>query len=471
MLAVSSCWIFWNIRSERALVPVDGEVGDRDAAGEAVLAVDLGHRGRELGRGHRTGVLVDGHEVGGGHVEVPPTEGVDHRPRRDRLVADGRDDLALVGGAVEVAELLGVPRPRVREGDLAVDVLAALLDAEVGVGVDHVLLGTDLDAADGVDQAHEPAEADLDVAVDLDAGVLLDGPDQQLRAAVGVGRVDLGRAVAGDLDQRVAGDRHQQVRARAGVQQHDRVGALAGGAAGAELLALLGREVGAGVAADQQVRRPGLVAGPVAAGHRLDLADLVPGDQRDHDQEHQPQQQEQEHVAEPERGTGRAAAVPEAGPAAAASVGSTARRVWRSWSDFSWARRWRPLTAAFDCDGGWIGMTWVSWGGLGGGLGGGLNRCLGLGRRAAAGGGWGGSWPKRWLRSWAASFAWVSSGRRCLGTGGSRRRGRGACRCRRPRAAPPAPYSHSNSGVPSSGAPSPGGRPGRGSRHGGEPTA
>ena len=42
---------------------------------------------------------------------------------------------------------------------------------------------------------------------------------------------------------RVAGDRHQQVRAGAGVQQHDRVGALAAGVAGAELLALLGAQV------------------------------------------------------------------------------------------------------------------------------------------------------------------------------------------------------------------------------------
>jgi hypothetical protein len=47
-------------------------------------------------------------------------------------------------------------------------------------------LGTDLDPADGVDEAHEAAEADLDVAVDLDAGVVLDRLDQQLRAAVRV---------------------------------------------------------------------------------------------------------------------------------------------------------------------------------------------------------------------------------------------------------------------------------------------
>ena len=37
-------------------------------------------------------------------------------------------------GAVEVAELLGVPRAGVGQGGVAVDLLAALLDVEVGVG-------------------------------------------------------------------------------------------------------------------------------------------------------------------------------------------------------------------------------------------------------------------------------------------------------------------------------------------------
>ena len=88
------------------------------------------------------------------------------------------------------------------------------------------LLRADRDAADGVDDVHEAAEPDLDVVVDVDAGVLLDGPDQQLRAAEREGGVDLGGAVARDRHQRVAGDRQQQVGPAAGVQQHDRVGAL-----------------------------------------------------------------------------------------------------------------------------------------------------------------------------------------------------------------------------------------------------
>ena len=58
------------------------------------------------------------------------------------------------------------------------------------------------------------AHPDLDVVVDADAGVLLDGLHEQLGAAVGVGGVDLAAGVAGDVDDRVARDGEQQVRAR-----------------------------------------------------------------------------------------------------------------------------------------------------------------------------------------------------------------------------------------------------------------
>ena len=47
------------------------------------------------------------------------------------------------------------------------------------------------------------------------------------------------------------------------------------GAAGAEVLALLGGQVLAGVAADHEVRRAGLVVGPVAARESVDLGDLL----------------------------------------------------------------------------------------------------------------------------------------------------------------------------------------------------
>ena len=84
-------------------------------------------------------------------------------------------------------------------------------------------------------------------------------------------------------DQGVARDREQQVRLpAAGVQQHDRVGALAdvADAAGAELLLLgLGQALAA-VGADEQVRRTGLVGGAAAAGVGVDLVDRAPGPAR-----------------------------------------------------------------------------------------------------------------------------------------------------------------------------------------------
>ena len=288
--------------------------------------------------------------------------------------------------------------------------------------------------------------------------------DQQLRAAVRVGRVDLGRAVAGDLDQRVARDRHQQVRARAGVQQHDRVGALPGRVAGAELLALARRRGRRGSRC-----RPGGTSCP--AGRRdarrwaspRPCSTLFQAIRRHHDQEHQPQQQEQEHVAEPE-------AEPAALPLSRRRGQWRRRRSGRPLGGLAFLvglQLLAPLAAA-------DGRLRLRWRldrhdlGVLGGLGGGLDGRLGSGRRAAAGRGCGGSWPKRWLRSWAASFAWVSSGRRCLGTGRVASSG-ARCLPLPPPRAPPAPYSHSNSGVPVLGCAVARGRSG-GTRHGGEPT-
>ncbi len=94
---------------------------------------------------------------------------------------------------------------------------------------------------------------------------VLDRPGQQLRAAERERRVDLGGPVPGHLDVGVAGDRHQEVRAVAGVQQHDRVGALPVGVAGAQLLALLGAERRRG--SRSRPRGTSSRAGP-RAGHR-----------------------------------------------------------------------------------------------------------------------------------------------------------------------------------------------------------
>ena len=90
------------------------------------------------------------------------------------------------------------------------------------------------------------------------------------------GGVDLGGAVARDVDEGVAGDRHQQVAAPLPVCSSMIVSVRWPPAlAGAELLALLVGEAVARVAADEEVRRAGLVVGPVAARERVDLVDLA----------------------------------------------------------------------------------------------------------------------------------------------------------------------------------------------------
>ena len=103
-------------------------------------------------------------------------------------------DAPEVGGAVDVPlavlPLLVVAAAGVGEGLRPVDVGAAGVEAQPGVGV----LGRDvrahLDPADLVDELLEAGEVDLHVVVDRDAEGLGDGGDEALRALV-VGRVDL----------------------------------------------------------------------------------------------------------------------------------------------------------------------------------------------------------------------------------------------------------------------------------------
>ena len=280
---------------------VGSQVTARLLIGTGTGELAVGHRPAEAAHGHDAHVLVDGEVVGRRGPEVPVAERVEDRPRRQRLVADRGHHLTLLAAAGDVTECgVGVPRPGVGERDRAVGVLAALLHVEVGQLVVHVVRRTDRDPADGVDDVHEATEPDLDVVVDVDAGVLLDGPDQQLRAAEREGRVDLGRAVAGDRHQRVAGDRHGQRRAAPRVHQHDGVGALAGGVAGVELLALFGGEALARVAADEEVVGARLVGRSVTRWERVDLLDLRPGEERHGDQVDQPEGEQDPQVAEPE---------------------------------------------------------------------------------------------------------------------------------------------------------------------------
>ena len=90
--------------------------------------------------------------------------------------------------------------------------VAAVLEAAVDARDDAAAAVGD--AAERVDQLREVLEVDLDEVVDLDAEVLLDGADRERRAAERVGRVDLVRAVAGDVDDGVARDRERRVARR-----------------------------------------------------------------------------------------------------------------------------------------------------------------------------------------------------------------------------------------------------------------
>ena len=104
-----------------------------------------------------------------------------------------------------------------------------------GIFVVHAFFDVDVDAADGVDDFLERVRVDDDVVVDVDAEEVLDGAlgellaaeDAALGAAVGVGRVDLVPAVAGDLDARVTRHGEQGGLVALGVDggDHERVAA------------------------------------------------------------------------------------------------------------------------------------------------------------------------------------------------------------------------------------------------------
>ena len=101
---------------------------------------------------------------------------------RRGLAHHGSEELALPLGPAEVALGVGVAGPDVAEGVLAVEGLAALLQVDVRLVVLDVAGHAHVDAAEAVDDAGEPAEADLDVAVDGQSGRLL---ERLRRAAFG----------------------------------------------------------------------------------------------------------------------------------------------------------------------------------------------------------------------------------------------------------------------------------------------
>ena len=151
---------------------------------------------------------------------------------RALVVGVDQADAAVAGGeqAVQVQRAaLGV--------GLGVDVVAVLLrvhgvdllEGVVGVLVQLLqLLVLDLHvhAADGVHQIHHGAEVHDDVVRDVQLEGFVDHAHGHLRAAVGVGGVQLVLAVAGDLHQRVAQRGHQPYRIVAHGGDHHGVAAL-----------------------------------------------------------------------------------------------------------------------------------------------------------------------------------------------------------------------------------------------------
>ena len=235
-------------------------VRDRHGEGVAVAVGDPAHRQGEPGEAEQRRVLVQGHGLGRGVAQRPVAHRVDHGRRRGRLLGHRGEHLALPLDPAEVAARVGLAHPHVAERGGAVQVLAALRQVDVGVLVLDRLGQAHLDAAQRVDDVDEPAEADLDVGVDPQAGVGLDGLHQQLRPAERVRGVDLVAALAGDRHVRVARHRDQRrLPAHRDVDEHDRVGPPAGGAAGAQPLLLLLGQALAGVGADQQEGLAGLV--------------------------------------------------------------------------------------------------------------------------------------------------------------------------------------------------------------------
>ena len=111
--------------------------------------------------------------------------------RRRRLAGQGREELLLVLRTVQVAAREGVPRPDEGQRLLAVQGLLARLEVGAGLLVLEGLRDVDLHAADRVHDVGEAGEADLGVVVDAQAGVVLDGADQQLGAVLRVRRVQL----------------------------------------------------------------------------------------------------------------------------------------------------------------------------------------------------------------------------------------------------------------------------------------
>src|SRR6266566_4819710 len=192
------------LHQDRRLGPGRDVAGPLGAAGvyphvhrvPVQLADAPGQRDRRAGPQGVVGLHVVGHDVGDLHQlgQVDQVAGggdlLHHRP----------EELLLPADAAEVR--VDVPGPHERQRLDAIHVVAAGVHVQVGEAVVEPVPGLVAEAhpADRVDHLEEAGEVDLGIMVDRHAEVLLDGLDQQRRAAEGVGGVDLVGAVAGDVD-------------------------------------------------------------------------------------------------------------------------------------------------------------------------------------------------------------------------------------------------------------------------------
>src|SRR4051794_37189786 len=157
-----------------------GEVGDGHRERQALVVADRAHRPKHADGVHDAGLAADGEPRGGGVREalVAPRDEDGRGPRS--LLHERPEELALARRAADVTERVLVAGPDVAEGVATVERLTALLEVDAGLLVHHVAGDAQVDPTHAVDDAGEATEPDLDVAVDVDSGGLLDRLGQQL---------------------------------------------------------------------------------------------------------------------------------------------------------------------------------------------------------------------------------------------------------------------------------------------------
>ena len=142
---------------------------------------------------------------------------------QELLLAGGADDVVVcvaIAGVVERVEAA----ERLVAG-LQVDLLVVGGGGGSVVVVEVAPVDVDVDAVEGVDRPREALEVDVHEVVDLETGQGLHRLEGELGAAVGVGRVELVGADAGDLHLEIARQREEgdRVAVRVEPQEHRRI--------------------------------------------------------------------------------------------------------------------------------------------------------------------------------------------------------------------------------------------------------